>query len=104
MSDRYMGDNTRLIYELGHYLNYNNLPRLLVCIEFENDFDSIDWIFMIKGLNAFGFCLDICQWIYTFYNKIISTVIVNRQLHRSSLTKEDAVKVIQFRPICFCYA
>ena len=31
----------------------------------------------MKVLKAFGFDPMICQWIYTFYNKIKSTVIVN---------------------------
>ena len=32
---------------------------------------------MIKVPKAFGFGPIICQWIYTFYNKIKLTVIVN---------------------------
>ena len=42
-SNRYMGDNIRLIYDLIHYLNCNNLPGLLICIDFEKAFDSVDW-------------------------------------------------------------
>ena len=41
-SNRYMGDNIRLIYDLIHYLNCNNLPGLLICIDFEKAFDSVD--------------------------------------------------------------
>ena len=104
MSKRYMGDNIRLVYDLFHDLNYNNLPGLLICIDFEKAFDSVDWKFMMKVLKAFEFGLIICQWIYTFYNKIKSTVIVNG--HTSPfffLFKEDVVKAIQFCLICFCY-
>ena len=77
MSNRYMGDNIRLIYDLFHYLNYNNLPGLLICIDFEKAFDSVDWKFMMKVLKAFEFGPIICQLIYTFYNKVKPTVIVN---------------------------
>ena len=35
---------------------------------------------MFKALGAFGFGLDICQWISTFYKGIKSTVAVNGQL------------------------
>ena len=78
MSNRYMGDKIRLIYDLIHYLICNNLPGLLICIDFEKAFDSVDWNFMKKLLNAFGFGPMIYQWIYTFYNKIKLMVIVNR--------------------------
>ena len=55
MSNRYTGDNIRLIYDLIYYLNYINLPGLLISIDFENAFDSVDWNFMMKVLKAFGF-------------------------------------------------
>ena len=61
-----MGDNIRLIYNLIHYLNYNNLPGLLICIDLEKAFDSLDWNFVMKVLKAFGFGPIICQWVYTF--------------------------------------
>ena len=57
MSNRYIGDNIRLVYDLFHDLNYNNLPGLLICIDFEKAFDSVDWKFMMKVLKAFEFGL-----------------------------------------------
>ena len=80
MSNRYIEDNIRQ-YDLIYYLNYNNLPGLLICIIFEKAFDSVDWNFMMKVLEAFVFGPIICQWIYTFYNKIKSTVIVKGPLN-----------------------
>jgi hypothetical protein len=77
MSGRYMGDNLRLIYDTIAYLDEQNLPGLLLNIDFEKAFDSLDWGFMFKTLKAFGFGEDICQWIKTFYNNIKSTVIIN---------------------------
>ena len=74
---RYMGDNIRLIYDLIHYLNYKDLPGLLLCIDFEKAFDSVNWEFMIKVLKAFGFGRDICAWIRTFFTGIKSTIVVN---------------------------
>ena len=43
-------------------------------------FDSVDWKFIFKVLRAFGFGLDECQWISTFYKYIKSSVTVNGQL------------------------
>ena len=77
LSNRYMGDNIRLIYDIMHYLNYKNLPGLLLCIDFEKAFDSVAWSFLHKVLKAFCFGPSICRWIETFLCNIKSTVIVN---------------------------
>ena len=79
ITNRYIGDNIRLIYDLMDYLNSRNLPGLLLCLDFEKAFDSLDWRFMFKVLTAFGFGHSICRWIETFYNDIKSRVIVNGQ-------------------------
>ena len=77
--DRYIGDNVRLIYDVMQYLDENKLPGLLVCLDFEKAFDSLDWNFMFKVMSAYGFGDDICRWVKTFYKDIKSTVIVNGQ-------------------------
>ena len=74
---RYIGDNLRLIYDMIHYLNNENLPGLLVSVDFEKAFDSIDWKFMQDVLKRFGFGDNIIQWVSSFYNDIRSSVIVN---------------------------
>ena len=73
-----MGDNVRLIYDLINYLNTknNNNPGLLLSLDFEKAFDSLDWRFMFRALRAFGFEKDLCRY---FYKNIKSTVIVNGQ-------------------------
>ena len=80
MANRYTGDNIRLMYDLISYLYGENKPELLLCLDFEKAFDSVDWKFMFKVLRAFGFGPDICQWISTFYKYIKSSVTVNGQL------------------------
>ena len=77
MSNRYMGDNTMGCIWSYHYLSCNNPPGLLICIDFEKAFDSVDCYFMMKVLKAFGFGPDMCQWISTFYNKMKSAIFVN---------------------------
>ena len=79
MSGRYIGDNLRLIYDMIAYLKEKNLPGLLLNIDCETAFDSLDWKFMFKVLKAFGFKQDTCRWIETFHTNIKSNVIVNGQ-------------------------
>ena len=76
---RYMGYNIRIIFDIIDYLDSNNLPGILINLDFEKAFDSLDWKFMFKVLKAFGFGEDICRWISTFYYNVKSTVIVNGQ-------------------------
>ena len=77
MQNRYIGDNIRLIYDIIDYLQKYNKPGLLLCLDFEKAFDSLNWEFMFKVLRAFGCGPDFCRWISTFCNKIKSSVIVN---------------------------
>jgi hypothetical protein len=37
-----MGENTRLLYDLMHYLEENDLNGLLLLVDFEKAFDSIE--------------------------------------------------------------
>ena len=77
VKNRFIGDNIRLIYDMIHYLDSEKLPGLLICLDFEKAFDSVDWNFMNEVLLSFGFGNDICQWINTFYCNIKSTVLIN---------------------------
>ena len=80
MANRYIGDNIRLIYDPISYSHRENILGLLLCLDFEKVFDSVDWKLMIKVLLTFGFGSDICQWISMFYKDIKSFVMVNGQL------------------------
>jgi hypothetical protein len=48
---RFMGENTHLLYDLMHYLEENNKAGLLLLVDFEKAFDSIEWLFLKKALN-----------------------------------------------------
>ena len=80
--NRYIGDNIRLIYDTIAYLEKNNLPGLLLNVDMEKAFDSVDWQFLLKVLKAFGFQDGICRWVETFYKNIKTCVIVNGQISK----------------------
>ena len=42
---RYIGENTRLIYDIMQYTETHNIPGLLVLVDFEKAFDSLSWSF-----------------------------------------------------------
>lgn len=82
MQNRYIGDNIRLIYDIINHLTHTNSPGLLLCLDFEKAFDSLDWSFLVKVLIAFGFKEDFCKWIATFYQNIKSSISLNGNISR----------------------
>jgi hypothetical protein len=43
------------------------LDGLLLLVDFENTFVSIEWEFLIKALKSFNFGPSICKWFKTLY-------------------------------------
>ena len=46
---RFIGENTRLLYDLMHYLEQHNKTDLLLGVDFEKAFDSVEWKFRKKS-------------------------------------------------------
>ena len=67
---RYIGENTRLIYDIMQYTEENNIPGLLLSVDFEKAFDSVSWPFIYKVMEFFGFGNSIISWIKTFNNNV----------------------------------
>ena len=80
ISGRYIGENTRLIYDIMNYTEENNIPGLLLIIDFEKAFDTISWEFIKKVFDFFNFGESIKKWIAVFYNDISSAVIQSGHL------------------------
>ena len=72
---RFIGESTRLIYNLMHYTEKMQIPGMLMIIDFRKAFDSISWSFIYKTLSLMGFTEDFIKWIKLFNNNIKATVI-----------------------------
>ena len=77
MSNRYIGDNIRILYDILYFTDLYNIPGMFFRVDFEKAFDSISWSFIHKTLDFFGFGEDIKRWISVFYKNIKASVIVN---------------------------
>ena len=71
---RFIGENTRLLYDLMQIAEEKNLPGLLLFVDFEKAFDSLSWDFLQEVLKFFNFGQSICNWVRIFYSNINSAV------------------------------
>ena len=77
MKGSFIGENIRLIDCIIQYAKEKNIPGLLVFIDFEKAFDSLEWSFILDTLRFFGFGISIIHWVRVFYNKTESCVLSN---------------------------
>ena len=52
---RFIGENIRLVDNIINYASENKIPGLLLFIDFEKAFDSLEWSFIERTLQYFGF-------------------------------------------------
>ena len=74
ISGRYIGENSRLIYDIMEYTEQENIPGLLLLIDFEKAFDSVSWSLIQKVTIFFNFGDSIRKWISVFYTDISARV------------------------------
>ena len=83
LKNRSMAENTRLIYDIIDKLNSNNQEGLLLLIDFEKAFDSVEWNFLDGALKFFNFGESIRRWVKTFYQNINSSILYNGHCSKS---------------------
>ena len=74
---RYIGENIRLIIDAMEYTKAHNIPGILVSLDFRKAFDSLEWSFIMRTLDAFNFGTCIKKWVCTFYTNIESAALNN---------------------------
>lgn len=65
---RFIGCNIRLIEDILDYSDKLNEQSSLIFLDFQKAFDSVEWTFLFKTLEAFGFGPSFIKWIKTMYN------------------------------------
>ena len=75
MKERYLGENTRFIYDLMDYTDNKNMPGLLVLIDFEKAFDSMSCSFIDKMLQLSAFGNTTIDWVKILNNDFKAAVL-----------------------------
>jgi len=77
---RFIGENIRLIDNVINFAAAKNIPGLLLFLDFEKAFDSLNWSFIQRTFKHFNFGSPMINWVKTFYNNIESYVLGCRKV------------------------
>ena len=77
LKGRFIGENTRLIYDVLHTTLEKKIPGIILLIDFEKAFDSISWKFMYQALDFLKFGPDFKKWISVLYKNAKLCVLQN---------------------------
>ena len=91
VKDRYIGETVRSIFDIMEFADTENVPGILIFIDFKKAFDTLEWSYLLRCLNAFNFGSDFINWVKTFYQNIQSCTI-NNGLASDYFTLERGVR------------
>ena len=77
MKNRYIGENINRILSIMDMADENDLQAVIVLIDFEKAFDSLEWEFIDKTLKYFNFGENMRKWVKTLYKGANCSVINN---------------------------
>ena len=70
-------DAIRTIDDVIEHTMNRDIAGILVAIDFEKAFDSLNFSFLLRVLHAFNFGPSFVQWVRVLYNKVFSCIMNN---------------------------
>ncbi len=55
LKDHFIGENIRLLEDITFFTMKHKLPGIILCIDFEKAFDSLNWNLLFKYLEKLNF-------------------------------------------------
>ncbi len=74
IKNRYIGTNARLLCDYFEHCDKFDVPGILLMLDFEKAFDSIEWNFMYKVLEKFNFGDNFIKWVKILYNQPVISI------------------------------
>ncbi len=71
---RYIGTNARLLEDYFEHCESKQIPGILLYLDFEKAFDSIEWNFMMSVLEKFNFGEGFIKWVKILYKKPVISI------------------------------
>ena len=63
MKARNIGDNIRLLFDIIDYANHEKMPGVVLLVDLQKAFDSLNWSFIFAMLKSYGFGNSLTNWI-----------------------------------------
>ena len=77
LKGRYIGDNLRLMSDILHYTKSENIPGVIMNLDYEYAFDSVEHGFLFRALRVYNFGESLISWVQLLYNSSELTVLNN---------------------------
>lgn len=74
---RYIGESVRIIQDIMDFTKNKNIPGLLLFLDFEKAFDSLEWDFLFEALKCMNFGLEFISYVKSLYTNISSCILNN---------------------------
>ena len=98
---RFIGENIHLIDSVINYTAVKKVTGLLLFLDFEKAFDTLEWSLIQKTLISFGYGPSIVQWFKTFYNNSESCILNNGWARNFFLVHRDVRQGCPLSPYLF---
>ena len=77
IKDRYTGETVLSIFDIMEFTLKENIPGIMIFLDFQKAFDNVEWDFILECLEFFNFGPHFVGWVKTFYKNIQSCIINN---------------------------
>ena len=101
ISGKYIGENIRTVYYILFETKQQNIPGLLVYVDFQQAFDTVSWKFIDKTLDYFNFGPSIKKWLKLFQTGAQSCILQNGHLSESFTLQRGCRQGYPIKPYIF---
>ena len=98
---RSIHDNIRLLRDSVAFVDEKNLDSLVISLDQSKAFDRVNWSFLFRVLERFGFGPKFIHWINILYTDIFSKILINGHLSDPFLLSKGVRQGCPLSPLLY---